>query len=442
MLGTELFPNSTNRNARVYAEIYGCSASSADGEIALGLLKRDGFEIVDDVEKADLNLIVTCAVKKPTSDRMLHRIKYLSKKGRGLIVAGCMVTSERARVERVAPKAALIGPREVTKVSELATGIIALGGPAPLSESAAKLGLPRLRRNAVIGIIPVSEGCRWARCAFCIVPIARGPFQSFGIDEIVEEARTSLSEGCKELWITSQDMGSYGLESGRHLLPEIIGSIASLPGEFFLRVGMMNPIYLRPMLPSLIERFRSDKVFRFLHLPVQAGSDEVLRRMKRGHDSSLFLKFVENFRNAIPEMTLSTDVIVGYPEETEEDFKKTIEILEKARPDVVNISRFFARPGTEAEKLSPLPPDILAERSARVRALHRRMALEQNSRWLGWVGRALVDERGKNGTWVCRNQSYKPIVLDTPKELLGQFVNVEVYDAEPTYLHGRILENN
>ncbi len=418
---------------KVYAEVYGCSANQADGEIALGLLKSRGYEVVDSPEEADYVVLVTCAVKKPTADRMVYRVRRFADRGSRLVVAGCMVTGEPERIKRAAPEAILIPPRNITEISSVIEGQHFNG------EGGIKLGLPRLRRNPVVSIIPVSEGCRWSRCSFCIVPNTRPGFGSYPVRLVVEEVRRSLEEGCREIWLTSQDMGSYGMESGRNLLPELLEAVNGVEGDFYVRVGMMNPIYLNPILDKLVKAFQGEKIFKFLHLPVQSGSDKVLREMNRGYTSNLFLKIVDKFKELIPELSLATDVIVGYPTETEDDFEQTLKLIERTKPHVVNISRYFPRPNTAAERLKTLPPSVVAERVAILKKLVAEQQLKMNERWIGWTGRALVDEVGKHGEMVARNHAYRPIVLNTRKNLLGRFVDVEVVAAEKTYLRGCLI---
>ncbi|MEM1942547.1 MAG: tRNA (N(6)-L-threonylcarbamoyladenosine(37)-C(2))-methylthiotransferase [Candidatus Caldarchaeum sp.] len=419
---------------RVYAEVYGCSANQADGEIALGLLRSRGYKVVEKPEEADYVVLVTCAVKKPTADRMVSRVRRFAKMGSRLVVAGCMVSGEGERVRRAAPEALLIPPKKITAIAEMVGGVDA-GEPAVL-----KTGLPRVRRNPVVSIVPVSEGCRWSRCSFCIVPNTRPGYQSYPVRAVVEEVRRSVSEGCREVWLTSQDMGSYGLESGKNLLPQLLQAVNAVEGRFYVRVGMMNPIYLNPILTQLVEAYLCEKVFKFIHLPVQSGSDKVLRDMNRGHTSSMFIQIVERFREKIPDLTLATDIIVGYPTEDDDDFERTLRLLERAKPHVVNISRYFPRPDTPAEKLKPLPHSVVARRVAAVKELVEEVQLKLNERWVGWSGEVLVDEVGKNGFMAARNHAYRPIILNTRENLLGRFVEAEVVEAEKTYLKARLVQ--
>ncbi|HDJ67151.1 MAG TPA: tRNA (N(6)-L-threonylcarbamoyladenosine(37)-C(2))-methylthiotransferase [Nitrososphaeria archaeon] len=420
---------------KVYSETYGCAANMADSEIALGILRQAGYTLTRRPEDADAIIIFTCVVKKPTSDRMLYRINSLKRFGKKLVVAGCMVSGEPEKIRRAAPKAILVHPRAITRIVEA----IESGKSIVSEDEVIKLRYPRVRRNPIIAIIPVSEGCWWRRCSFCIVARTRGRYMSYPLDMILEEVEDSLREGVKEIWLTSQDMGSYGIESGRSLLPKLIRCVSNIDGLFLVRIGMMNPIYLKPILEDLAEAYLRPRIFKFLHLPVQSGSNHVLRDMGRGYTVELFKEIVAFMRSRIKDLTLSTDIIVGYPTEDEEDFEKTIKLIEEIKPDMINLSRFFPRPGTPAEKLKPLDPRLVKKRSRLMSEVAKETALRAGERWIGWRGIALVDEIGEKGEAIARNLSYKPIVLDeNGKKLFGKFVEVEVESARPYCLMGRV----
>lgn len=421
---------------RVYTEIYGCTANVADGEIALGILREAGWEIVDKPEDSDLILLVTCTVKKPTSDRMLYRIKRLKTFRKMLIVAGCIASGEGDRVKRLASDAILVHPRAITRILEAVENRQDLTA----GDGVDKLGKKRVLKNNVVGIVPVSEGCRWSRCGFCIVPSTRGSFISYPLDKIIEEASRLISVGVKEIWLTSQDMGSYGLDLGRNMLPQLVKSIASLPGEFWIRVGMMNPIYLKPILNELTEAYLQPKVYKFLHLPVQSGSDKILKAMNRGYTVSKFREIIEYMKSRIGGLTISTDIIVGFPGEDDEDFEETIKLIREIEPDSVNISKFFPRPNTPSEKLPRLDPKIIKERSKYITEVATEIAYKKNLKWIGWTGTALIDEVGERGEAIARNIYYKPIVLkdECGHILLGKKIEVEIIDAKPHCLIGRL----
>jgi MiaB/RimO family radical SAM methylthiotransferase len=248
--------------------------------------------------------------------------------------------------------------------------------------------------------------------------------------------------GCREVWLTSTDNGCYGRDTGSDLV-ELLKACCSIEGNFKIRLGMMNPMYLPEMLNRLVEVFHeNDKLFKFLHIPVESGSNRVLRKMKRGHTARTFLDAVQFFRKKIPKMTISTDVIVGFPTETEGDFQATLDLIEKAEPDIVNSSRYGARPGTESAKWKGerVSSQVAKERSGRLHMLARKIAKKRNSLWQDWHGEIIVDEI------ICkvtqgRNYAYKPVVVTgSPTQFsLGDQKRVQVYDFSNFSLKGRII---
>jgi MiaB/RimO family radical SAM methylthiotransferase len=245
-----------------------------------------------------------------------------------------------------------------------------------------------------------------------------------------------LKEGCKEIWITSQDNGCYGLDTNTNL-PELLKQITKINGRFFIRVGMMSPTFVKIFTKELVEAYKSEKIFKFLHLPVEAGSDRVLKLMKRGYKTKDFLNIVKEFRKKFPLLTLATDIIVGFPGEKTKDFEMTVKLIKEVKPDVVNISKFGVRPGTEAEKMRQLPYKVVKKRSARLTQIVKKLQLKQNKKWLDWKGNILVDEIGKKGTFIGRNFAYKPVVIHSSQNLLGKFVKVRITDITSTYLIGK-----
>ncbi len=425
---------------KVYFESYGCPSNFADEEFMKGLLKNAGFEITNDFKEADLIVLNTCNVKGPTSNRMLYRISFFTKLSKPLIIAGCMPKTEREKIERINSKASLLGPNSIFKIVEAAK-VTLKGKKFVFLEDIkkAKLGLPRVRRNRIISIVPISSGCL-CRCSFCIVRFARGRLFSYKPSLIIDEIKKSINEGCREIWLTSQDNGCYGFDINTNLA-KLLEMVAKLEGKFFVRVGMMNPTFVKIFVEELVESYESEKIFKFIHLPVQSGSDKVLRDMRRGYKVIDFLEIVRKFRKKFPKITLSTDIIVGYPTESEKDFKKTINLLKKIKPDIVNLSKFEARPLTEAAKLKQLDKKVVKRRSKIIHELCRELFLEKNRKWIGWEGEVIIDERGKDKSWIGRNFAYKPIVVKSQKNLFGKFVRVRVIDARSNFLIGELIGN-
>jgi threonylcarbamoyladenosine tRNA methylthiotransferase CDKAL1 len=423
--------------AKVYIESYGCSANLADAEIVAGLLLDAGYTITRSPTEADLNVIVTCTVKDPTYQRMVTRLKALTSLGKPMIVAGCMPKTSRETILSINQRASLLGPNSIDRVKEVAEKALEGERVEELSQTYNKLLQPRVLRNPVVGVVQIASGCLSA-CSFCQVKIARGKLKSFEEALILEEVVRLVRHGCREIWLTSQDNGCYGKDRGSSLA-DLLDKIAKLDGCFKVRVGMMNPTHILDDVSRIVDVLREERFFKFLHIPVQSGCNDVLSDMRRGYTKEDFIKIVNEARRIIPSVTLSTDVIVGYPTEKEECFKETVALLEQVKPDVVNISRFSPRPGTRAASLPQLPYSVVKRRSAALHSLVKLITLERNRRWLGWRGEALVDEK-VNGAKVARNPYYKPVLLYDGVEL-GSYVDVEVKGATAACLRGVVCQH-
>ncbi|MEM4727155.1 MAG: tRNA (N(6)-L-threonylcarbamoyladenosine(37)-C(2))-methylthiotransferase [Candidatus Bathyarchaeia archaeon] len=423
--------------ARVYVEVYGCSANLADAEFISGLLVRSGHTPIASPMDADGFIILTCVVKTPTERKMIKRLRELSSKRVPMVVAGCMPKAERWLVDQAAPEASLIGPSDIHHAVEALEAALERRRLEFIDgEGFEKVLLPRLRRNPIIHIAPIASGCLGS-CSYCIVKVARGHLHSYPADGVIEDARRALEEGCREIWVTAEDTAAYRWRS--YKLPQLIDGLSELEGRFYIRVGMMTPNQAKKILEDLIEAYRSEKVFKFLHLPVQSGDDEILRKMRRGYSVEEFREVVSSFREAFPSLSLSTDIIVGFPGETEEQFRESLRLIEEVKPDVLNISRFWPRPCTEAERM---PGQIhgreTKRRSSIMRWVWERIFQERSREWVGWKGEVLVDERGKGETMIGRNYAYKPIALKGNVKL-GDFIEVTVKDARIGYLIGEAV---
>jgi MiaB-like tRNA modifying enzyme len=417
---------------KIFIETYGCSYNQADTEIMAGILKCKGYDIVDSFQKSDVNIINTCIVKTPTEQRMIYRVQELSKLNKPLVVAGCMAKTSRRTIEKISPHACLLGPDSIQKITEVVEIAVKNKKGIFLEDlKQPKVCLPRVRKNPVINIVPIAEGCL-SNCAYCSVKFARGRLHSYSPELIVKEVENAVNEGCKEIWITSQDNACYGKDINT-TLPELLKKISEIDGNFFVRVGMMNPAHTTDILEDLLDAYESKKIFKFLHLPVQSGSDSILELMKRNYTVKDFLHIVKNFRIKFPELNLSTDIIIGFPGETENDFKKTEELIKNIKPDTVNLSKYGARPNTEASTMEKVNKKIIDERSVLMHELIKKIALERNKNFIGWKGKVLIDEFIKD-SFVGRNINYKPVVVKTKKKIFGEMREIKISDVKSNYL--------
>jgi len=430
---------------RVFIKSFGCSTNSADGEVLAGCLAEAGYKLVDTVEAADLVIYNTCAVKGPTENRMMGVLKRVPS-DKKLIVVGCLPLINFERLCREVRFDGVLGPaageRIVDVVMRVLNGerVVALQDVVNAKPS---LNLPRLRLNPVIGIVPINYGCLGS-CAYCCVVFARGRLRSYGIPEIVERVKRDMAMGIREFWVTSQDTACYGRDNGTNLA-ELLKALCDVEGDFRVRVGMMTPNLAKSILEDLIQAFRSEKIFNFVHLPVQSGDNQVLKRMRRFYSIDDFKDIVNAFRASFSKVTVATDVICGFPGETEEAFERTLCLIEDVKPDIVNVSKFFARPRTVAAEMREdfVPFPEIKRRSGLGAELARRVAAERNRSWVGWTGEILVDEVGKvPGSWVGRNFAYKSVVLKNAilGNILGKTLRVRIVKAFATYLEGEVVE--
>ena len=254
---------------------------------------------------------------------------------------------------------------------------------------------------------------------------------SYRLGDIVRQVQTEIKEGCKEVWLTSTDNGCYGFDIGTDL-PSLVDAVSEIPEEFMLRVGMMNPMYMPRIRDDLIKAYNNDKVFKFIHIPVQCGSNKILNDMKRGHTAETFRDIVNQFK----DFTISTDIIVGFPTETEEDFQKTVDLLDEIKPDVVNLSKYSARPGTDAAELKQIDAVEVKRRSKMIFEQISKISIENNKKWIGWKGKVLFDEKTDEGI-KGRNFAYKPIFVKDDVDI-GQSHTVEITDVTVSTLLGKI----
>ncbi|MEM5815014.1 MAG: tRNA (N(6)-L-threonylcarbamoyladenosine(37)-C(2))-methylthiotransferase [Candidatus Aenigmatarchaeota archaeon] len=425
---------------KVYLETYGCSANKSDSEIILGLLKKNNFEITYSPITSDVNIINTCIVKTPTAKKMESRIKYLSSLGKPLIVAGCMSKAEKERIEKIAPKASMISPDAIEKIVEVVNATLEGKKMIVLEGKVEKPCLPFLPFNKIISIVQISSGCL-STCSFCETRFARGILKSYKPSLILEKIKKDLKNGFKEFWITSQDNSCYGFDIKTDI-GELLKCISQIEGEFYVRIGMMNPYHLiknREILFKLIEVLKDKKFFKFIHLPLQSGSNKILKDMNRNHSIEEYIEIVNILRKEIPEIRIETDIIVGYPTETEEDFEKTIETINKLKFDAVNISKFSSRPKTPASKLKELDVNIVKKRSKILSEIVKEILLEKNKRYFNNKIDVFIDEIGtKPRSFIGRSMNYLPVVVKSSDYLLGREEKITIKEIRSNFIIGEL----
>ncbi len=344
---------------KVFIRSYGCQANIADSEAMAALLKKEGHELVQSEKEADKILVNTCSVKNKTQGKELHYLRKWSAE-KEVIVGGCL--TKTIDIRAFAPNVvAVFDTNSISKVAEI---MESSKDTFSQEKEPNRLDIPVMRIKKTIGIIPLSQGCL-NNCTYCATKHSRGNLLSYRIGDIKRAVEEAVHEGCTKIYLTSQDTGCYGFDI-QTTLPELLKELIEIPGDFSIRVGMMNPWHVKKILPALSEVYHSPKIMKFIHMPVQSGSDRILKHMKRVHTVQEFKDIIKTLRKDHPAIHIATDIIVGYPLETEEDFEMTLSLIQEIQPEVLNSSKFSSRPGTAAATEKQLSSEIIDQRSKRM----------------------------------------------------------------------------
>ena len=280
-------------------------------------------------------------------------------------------------------------------------------------------------------------------CAFCSTRLVKGRLHSFAPELIVEQVGALVNDGCYEIQLTGQDCACYGFDIGTNLAELVQKILAKVPGNYKIRLGMGNPRHMSTYLEALLDCFADERLYKFVHIPVQSGSDRVLLAMNRKHTAEDFRRLATLFNTRFPRFTLSTDLIVGFPGEAQSDFEQTLRLVEETRPTVCNITRFVARPGTPAARAEAsadaVDGNIKHERSALLFDTFQKIAEENNRKWVGETCTVVTEKKGyREGTTICRNAAYRPVAIpgDYPA---GTSLRVRITGAEPFALIAEVL---
>jgi threonylcarbamoyladenosine tRNA methylthiotransferase CDKAL1 len=374
---------------RFFLKTYGCTFSRANSDKIYCLVKSR----LSNYDEANCVILNTCGVKEQTEKKIIDEIKRIN--GKKILIFGCLpyIRKDILEIDGIKGKDIEIFGLDFER----------------LKERLSELGLEDEETNRFIFTTPIAriqiaKGCL-SKCSYCATKFATGMLQSKKKEEIIEEIRMALSAGCMEIQLTGQDLGCYGIDIDTSL-ESLLKKIEKIEGNFKVRIGMINPKYIK-RIPE--EIFCGKKIYHFLHLPVQSGSNEVLDHMGRGYKIEDVESYIEEKRREF-SFSFETDVIVGYPTETNEDYAKTYEFIKRIRPDVVNVTKFSKRPGTEAAKLKNINSRELKRRSKDMAALCRKISYEVNKSLIGREYSVLVQEK-KEGEAKGRNENYKQVVI-------------------------------
>ena len=381
----------------VFIETYGCRYNFGDTAKLVEILRHHGSMVVENPDEAEVIIINTCTVVGPTERRMLRRLTGF--RDRDLYVTGCMPKVQREAILAVCSPTII--PPETIHDLYRSVGTVTGGG---------------------VGIVQLAQGCA-GKCTYCITRFARGPLKSFTAEEILAQVRAFIQAGTYEIQLTAQDVSAWGMDIG-HTLPELLVALDKIPGCHRIRVGMMNPATVRGQTGDLVDAFAGDHIFRFIHLPVQSGSDAVLTRMGRGYTIAEFEEIVRSFRKQYPGITVATDMIVGFCGETMTDFSVSLDLIRRVKPAKVNVTRYSRRPFTPLAREKDYPDYVKKDRSRTMNSVAEEVYASLNAGQLGKTVPFMVTETIRKGSVMARSPEYTGIVIreDLPVGFSGEAV--------------------
>ncbi|XP_074597913.1 threonylcarbamoyladenosine tRNA methylthiotransferase [Brevipalpus obovatus] len=430
---------------KIYIKTWGCAHNNSDGEYMAGLLAANGYQIIDSDVDADLVILNSCTVKNPAEDHLRNAINANLDKGKHVVVAGCV--SQAAPNADYLKKLSIIGVQQIDRVVEVVEETLKGNKVRLLTKKkvnrrkagGAPLSLPKIRRNPLIEIIPISTGCL-NQCTYCKTKHARGDLGSYPLEEIVARAQQAFEEGVKEIWLTSEDTGAYGRDIGLNLPDLMYALIKIIPDKCRLRLGMTNPPYILDHLDDMAKILSNPRIYSFLHIPVQSGSDQVLSDMKREYFIKDFEEIVDFLREKVPGINIATDIICGFPTETEDDFQQTMKLVQKYQFNSLFINQFYPRPGTVAAKMERVPGQQVKNRTRRLTEFFE--SYEPYGRRIGTVYEALITEDSKDKKYfVGHNQFYEQILIPKTGAQMGQTISVEIKSVSKYYMFGEPIKS-
>jgi tRNA-2-methylthio-N6-dimethylallyladenosine synthase len=445
---------------RVYIKTYGCQMNERDSEAVAAQLRARGYVIAEDEHSADVVLLNTCAVREQAEQKAIGKSGHLAKRKKKdpnfvLGLMGCMVQNRGTDLlERLPDLDLLVGTQKFHRVPQMLDQFIASQkglGPRPstlvdLEEEAGSEETIREHtegESQVSAFVSIMQGCNM-HCTFCIVPKTRGAERYRSMDSICEEIEELVANGTREVTLLGQIVNSYGMRQIEYVkgispFVQLLERVNAIPGLERIRFTSPHP---RGFQKDLVDAYgRLEKLMPYVHLPVQSGSDSMLKRMRRPYTRRRFLEIVEQLRAVRPDICLSTDIIVGFPGETEEEFEATRSLFEKVGFDMAFIFKYSERAGTKAAELGDdVPAELKDTRNKDLLEILGRSSLKRNQSMIGTVQPVLLEgpARKGEGMFVGRNPGNRKVVVAANPRLVGQIVPVKIHDATVSILQGEL----
>ncbi len=440
----------SGRTPKALVRSFGCQLNVSDGEKIKGLLGTAGYSFTEDEREADLIILNTCAVRESAEDRVfgiIGSMKKLKEINPSLIigVSGCMTAQDHnaQRIKKSYPHVSFVmGTSAISSLpSLLLESLKGVKFSADTSEyDDFSQSVPQIRDSGFKASVPIMFGCN-NFCTYCIVPYVRGRERSRRSDDIIREVRELVDGGYKEIMLLGQNVNSYGSGSENEIsFPQLLRKLNEIEGDFIIRFMSSHP---KDASQELIDAvFDCDKVERHLHLPLQSGSSSVLSRMNRIYTAEKYLETVERIRSRCPDFSLTTDIIVGFPNETEEEFNATLDIIRRVKYDNIYSFIYSKRSGTKAAVIDDfVSEEVKGRRMRELLEVQRGISSENYKRFLGRKMRVLVDEESKKRPGYLTGKSSEFIIVEFEGDasLIGQFVEVEITGSMNWAVKGKLI---
>lgn len=405
-----------------------------------GVLASYGYRFTEQRDDADLWLLNSCTVKDPSQAAFMHLVNLAKDMAKPVVVAGCVPQADRKLkgLEGVS----IVGIQQVDRVVEVVEETLKGHTVRLLSKKRLpRLDLPKIRKNPLVEIIPLSTGCLGA-CTYCKTRHARGKLGSYEPSAIVSRAEQVIQEGVTEIWLSSEDTGAYGIDLGTDLPTLLNQLIQVIPDGVMLRVGMTNPPFILDHLEAIAKVLNHPSVYAFLHVPVQSGSNAVLEGMNREYTVEEFSRVADYLLKHVDGITFATDIICGFPGETEDHFDETMDLVGKYKFHIMNISQFYPRPGTPAAKMKRIPTQIVKNRSRRLTKLFdtfQPYVGHENAIFKVWINTEVSDDGLHT---VGHTKNYSKVLLPRDDSLIGCTAEVEIVSTARFHMVGRVLSRS
>jgi tRNA-2-methylthio-N6-dimethylallyladenosine synthase len=433
---------------KVYIETYGCQMNEYDSELVKAILKKGDYALTDSTAEADIVLLNTCSIRENANRKIYNRISRIrhERNGNGVKIGilGCMATNFRKQLldNPKLPIDLIAGPDSYKRLPQLIKQIEKTGEKGfdvTLSEFETYSNIYPTRESGINAWIAVMRGCD-NFCTFCVVPYTRGRERSRSPENVVAEVARLASEGFKQVTLLGQNVNSYNYEGKdfAHLL-ERVSEVETIE-----RIRFTSPHpkdFPMNLLKVIVE---NPKVCKHIHLPLQSGNDRILEMMNRTYSKDEYLKLVDTIRDLFPDMVLSTDIIVGFPTETEQDFEETYEIMKRVEYDSAFIFKYSERPQTVAKRKFPddISDEIKTDRIVKLNQLQKEISHKKNKTHLGQIHEVLIEQEStkkSENEYTARNDGNKIVIIPKGPYSKGQFVNVKITDAMPHVLKGIVV---